>query len=151
MAMPRSATNTVLQLRRSRVGLQRHVLGSDNANATFETYEGRGGNDSIDGRGGFDRADYNNDPTTTSGITVHLAAGTVTGDATVGTDTIRIVEAVRGTNFDDIFDATGFGRRQRQCRHPTAPSTTSTAWAATTHHRQRQHPNRNYGERDRRR
>ena len=52
---------------------------------------------------------YNNDPTTTSGIIVHLAAGTVTGDATVGTDTIRHVEAVRGTNFDDMFDATGFG------------------------------------------
>src|SRR5258707_14626975 len=51
---------------------------------------------------------YNNDPATTSGITVHLAAGTVTGDATVGTDTLRHVEAARGTNFDDVFDATGF-------------------------------------------
>src|SRR5258707_4166084 len=51
---------------------------------------------------------YNNDPATTSGITVHLAAGTVTGDATVGTDTIRHVEAARGTNFNDVFDATGF-------------------------------------------
>src|SRR5947208_2434002 len=52
---------------------------------------------------------YNNDLTTTSGITVHLAAGIVNGDATVGTDTIRHVEAARGTNFDDVFDATGFG------------------------------------------
>ena len=52
---------------------------------------------------------YNNDPATTSGIVVHLAAGTVTGDATVGTDTIRDVEAARGTNFDDVFDATGYG------------------------------------------
>ncbi len=83
--------------------------GSDNANFTYETYEGRGGDDFIDGRGGYDQVTYNNDPTTTSGIIVHLAAGTVTGDATVGTDTIRDVEAARGTNFDDVFDATGYG------------------------------------------
>src|SRR4029078_3594513 len=41
--------------------------------------------------------------------TVHLAAGTVTGDATIGTDTLRAVEAGRGTNFDDLFDAPVFG------------------------------------------
>ena len=83
--------------------------GSNNANFTYETYEGRGGNDFIDGRGGYDQVTYNNDPATTSGIVVQLAAGTVTGDATVGTDTIRDVEAARGTNFDDVFDATGYG------------------------------------------
>ena len=85
------------------------IYGSDNASFTYETYEGRGGDDYIDGRGGYDQVTYNNDPTTTSGIIVHLAAGTVTGDATVGTDTIRNVEAARGTNFDDVFDATGYG------------------------------------------
>ena len=83
--------------------------GSNNPNFTYETYEGRGGNDFIDGRGGYDQVTYNNDTTTTSGITVDLAAGTVTGDATVGTDTIRDVEAVRGTNFNDVFDASGYG------------------------------------------
>ncbi|MEY9430974.1 Ca2+-binding RTX toxin-like protein [Bradyrhizobium ottawaense] len=84
--------------------------GSDNAAFTYETYEGRGGDDYIDGRGGYDQVTYNSDTTTTSGIYVHLAAGTVNGDATVGTDTIRSVEAARGTNFDDTFDATGFGQ-----------------------------------------
>ncbi|WIW47860.1 VCBS domain-containing protein [Bradyrhizobium sp. 62B] len=83
--------------------------GSDNAAFTYETYEGRGGDDYIDGRGGYDQVTYNSDTTTTSGIYVHLAAGTVNGDATVGTDTIRNVEAARGTNFDDTFDAIGFG------------------------------------------
>ena len=63
----------------------------------------------IDGRGGYDLVIYNNDPATLSGIVVQLAAGTVTGDASVGTDTLRGVEAVRGTNFDDTFDATGYG------------------------------------------
>jgi Ca2+-binding RTX toxin-like protein len=42
------------------------------------------------------------------GITVNMAAGTVTGPAAIGTDTLRRVESVRGTNFDDIYDATGF-------------------------------------------
>ncbi|TQF32037.1 VCBS domain-containing protein [Bradyrhizobium sp. UNPA324] len=85
------------------------LYGSDNAAFTYETYEGRGGDDYIDGRGGYDQVTYNSDTTTTSGIYVHLAAGIVNGDATVGTDTIRSVEAARGTNFDDTFDATGFG------------------------------------------
>src|SRR3954471_4414357 len=91
-------------------GFNDTLRGSDNnVTGTFELFEGRAGDDFIDGRGGYDRADYTNDLATTSGITVHLAAGTVTGDATVGTDTLRAVEAVRGTNFDDLYDATGFG------------------------------------------
>ncbi len=84
------------------------LYGSNNGFGTVEVFSGFGGNDTIDGRGGFDRADYNTDATTTSGITVHLAAGTVTGDATIGTDTLVSVEAVRGTNFADTYDATGF-------------------------------------------
>ena len=87
------------------------LLGSDNASAP-EVFEGRGGNDFIDGRGGFDRATYwfRTDNNVTGGITVNLAAGTVVGDASVGTDTLRSIESVRGTNFDDSYVATGFGR-----------------------------------------
>jgi Ca2+-binding RTX toxin-like protein len=84
------------------------LSGSDNSVFTSENFEGRGGNDFIDGRGGFDRAIYGNDPAVTAGITVNLAAGIVTGDAAVGTDTLRSVEAVSGTAFADTFDATGF-------------------------------------------
>jgi hypothetical protein len=84
------------------------LMGGNNPNGTFEQYDGRAGNDLIDGRGGYDFAVYNNDSATTTGIAVHLAAGTVTGDATIGTDTLRSVEAVRGTNFADVYDATGF-------------------------------------------
>ncbi|MBR0950712.1 VCBS domain-containing protein [Bradyrhizobium canariense] len=85
------------------------LRGSNNGTGTFESYEGRAGNDLIDGRGGYDIAVYSNDAATTAGITVNLAAGTVVGDSTVGTDTLVAVEAVRGTNFNDVFDATGFG------------------------------------------
>jgi Ca2+-binding RTX toxin-like protein len=38
-----------------------------------------------------------------------MAAGTVTGDASTGTDTLRSIEAVQGTFFNDVYDATGFG------------------------------------------
>ncbi|MGY4330970.1 hypothetical protein ACVWWG_005387 [Bradyrhizobium sp. LB7.2] len=85
------------------------IYGSNNANFTYEVFEGRGGNDYIDGRGGYDMVAYNNDVATTSSITINLAAGSVVGDSTIGTDTLSDVEAVRGTNFDDTFDATGYG------------------------------------------
>ena len=38
-----------------------------------------------------------------------MAAGTIVGDASVGTDTLRAIEAVRGTSFADTYNATGFG------------------------------------------
>jgi Tol biopolymer transport system component len=84
------------------------LRGSDNPDGTYEQYEGRGGNDTIEGRGGYDFATYNNDAATQSGITVNLAAGTVVGDASVGSDTLRSVEAVRGTHFADTYNAVGF-------------------------------------------
>ncbi|RZN13007.1 hypothetical protein CWO91_01215, partial [Bradyrhizobium genosp. SA-3] len=91
-------------------GFADQLLGSANGPGTVETFEGRAGNDSIDGRAGFDRADYALDPAAVGGINVQLAAGTVTGDAaTVGTDTLRSIESVRGSNDADVFNATGFG------------------------------------------
>jgi len=47
--------------------------------------------------------------TTTGGVTINMAAGTVTGDASVGTDTLRSIEAIRGSIFDDVYNATNFG------------------------------------------
>ena len=37
-----------------------------------------------------------------------MAAGTVTGDASIGTDLLTEVESIRGTNFADTYVATGF-------------------------------------------
>src|SRR5262249_39825309 len=85
--------------------------GSNNPAQTTEQFEGRDGFDLIDGRGGFDQVVYNNDPAVTAGIKVLLRAtggATVGGDAAVDADTLRSIESVRGTNFADIYDATGF-------------------------------------------
>src|SRR5262249_14068383 len=84
------------------------LSGSNNKVFTSENFEGRGGNDFIDGRGGFDRAVYGTNPNITAGITGNLAAGTVTGGSGVGSDTLRSIEGVRGTDFADSYNATGF-------------------------------------------
>jgi hypothetical protein len=85
------------------------LTGSTNAAGTVEVFDPRAGDDAINGGGGFDRVDYNNDLTVTAGITVNMANGTVVGDSSIGSDTLRSVEAVRGTNFADTYVATGFG------------------------------------------
>ena len=58
------------------------ISGSNNPTIT-EVYFGGGGNDTIDGRGGYDLANYN-DSSVSAAINVHLAAGTVVGDGSVG-------------------------------------------------------------------
>src|SRR6185437_11289102 len=85
------------------------LLGSNNFSGP-EVFEGRAGNDLIDGRGGFDRAiyEFRIGSNVTAGITVNLAAGTVLGDSSIGTDTLRSIEAVRGTHFTDNYTAAGF-------------------------------------------
>ena len=83
------------------------IAGSNNATGT-EEFAGRAGNDLIDGKGGFDRAFYNNDPSA-AGIHVDMASGVVTGDAAIGTDTLRSVELICATDFDDTYVATNFG------------------------------------------
>ena len=85
------------------------LLGS-NTTSAVEQFFGEGGDDLIDGRGGLDRVIYASilNDTVTGGINVDMASGVVTGDASVGTDTLRSIEFVRGSQFDDVYVATGF-------------------------------------------
>ena len=76
--------------------------------AADEFFEGRSGADTIDGRGGFDTAIYSFDGPVSIGISVNLAAGTISGDFRNGADTLSSIEAVRGSFQADFFDATGF-------------------------------------------
>jgi len=73
-------------------------------NDDFESFRGEGGNDFIDGRTGQDRADYR---FSTDAVTVNLAAGTATSTSQ-GTDTLRSIEEIRGSMYDDVLDARGF-------------------------------------------
>ena len=73
-------------------------------NDDFETFRGDGGHDFIDGRTGWDRADYRN---ASEGVQINLHQGTVTS-ASQGNDTLRGVEEIRGSMFNDVYDARGF-------------------------------------------
>jgi len=88
------------------------LIGSNNGIASFETFQGRAGNDTINGGGGLDQAAYQDDPTATF-ITVDMAfyspsEGRVVGDAFIGTDHLIGISSIRGTNFNDIYNAIGF-------------------------------------------
>ncbi len=75
-----------------------------NGNGTtdgFEFFQGFGGNDSIDGGKGWDRADYTLSP---AGVTVTLGSLTKAGsadDGFGGKDVLLNIEAVRGSTFAD--------------------------------------------------
>ena len=73
-------------------------------NDEFERFRGDGGNDTIDGGSGFDRAEYNG---STEGVTINLSQGTAVSTSQ-GTDTLRSIEAIRGSMSADVFDARGF-------------------------------------------
>lgn len=79
------------------------VVGSTYEDSLFggaadETFQGYKGNDTIDGGGGIDRVDYT---WSTSAVTVDLAAGTAS-DGFGGSDILRNLEIVRGSNFNDL-------------------------------------------------
>jgi Ca2+-binding RTX toxin-like protein len=74
------------------------IVGS--GTAEFEDFEGRAGNDLIDGNGGLDnQVRYHN---SVAGITVDLAAGTAQ-DGEGGTDTLIDVNRIVGSAFDDTL------------------------------------------------
>ncbi|RZT11247.1 Hemolysin-type calcium-binding repeat-containing protein [Duganella sp. CF402] len=73
------------------------LSGSDTA--LTEQFEGLGGNDTIDGRGGIDIVRYDN---AASGVEVDLNAG-MADDGTGGTDTLINIEGVRGSAFNDTL------------------------------------------------
>jgi Ca2+-binding RTX toxin-like protein len=85
-----------------------HFIGYNNLAGTVQIFEGRAGDDTIDGRGGFDRANYHTDTNVTAGVTINLGAGTVVGNSTVGSDTLLSIESITGTEFADVFNASTF-------------------------------------------
>ncbi|PRD70597.1 hypothetical protein C6P61_00490, partial [Malikia spinosa] len=65
----------------------------------FEFFEGRAGDDVIDGRGGMDFADYLSTP---GSINVNLAAGSA-DDGHGTSDTLLNIEGIRGSAFSDMI------------------------------------------------
>ncbi len=89
------------------------------ANAAGEFFEGKAGNDTIDGGAGFDRVDFRHSATT--GVVVNLAAATLAAgtyggitlaagvaslratDGEGGTDVLANIEGTQGSDFNDIM------------------------------------------------
>ncbi|SPF80261.1 beta strand repeat-containing protein [Pseudoprimorskyibacter insulae] len=84
------------------------ITGSDTDH--WEGFVGHDGNDTIDGRGGFDRVSYRWEPGWDNhpgaAVTVNLATGVAT-DTYGNTDTLRNIEGVEGTVFNDVITAAG--------------------------------------------
>lgn len=81
------------------------LIGSDSG--TYESFEGMQGNDVIDGRGGYDRIDYQNSP---AAVTVNLITG-IAQDGWGGTDTLANMEEVRGSAYADTLVGNGHWNR----------------------------------------
>jgi len=91
-------TDTLTSIEEVRASSYNDTLtGSDTGG--FESFEGRAGNDAIDGRGGTDRANYQSSP---AGVSVSLATGTAS-DGWSGTDTLANIENARGSDFNDTL------------------------------------------------
>ena len=76
-----------------------------NGDAGRDRMTGGAGNDTLNGGLDFDTAVYTD---ATEAITVNFGAGTVTGGASIGNDTLTSTEGLKGTNFNDTFNATSF-------------------------------------------
>jgi Ca2+-binding RTX toxin-like protein len=91
-----------------------------------DTLQGLAGDDILNGGTGSDRAVYSD---ATGGITVHMAAGTVSG-AGVGSDTLIGIELITGSDHDDTYNAVDYiGADIPELR---SGSMNSRAWPATT-------------------
>jgi Ca2+-binding RTX toxin-like protein len=75
------------------------LIGGNPAFDNLERFEGRGGNDFIDGGSGNDEADYS---TSTAPVLVNLGTGTAF-DGFGGTDTLMSVEWARGGSANDTL------------------------------------------------
>ncbi|MBK9445275.1 MAG: calcium-binding protein [Betaproteobacteria bacterium] len=92
-----TGTDTLLNIEGVRGSNFNDSLTGSNEGSIYEFFEGRAGNDTINGMGGTDQVTYQ---TSTAAVTVNLATGTASGTAT-GTDTLQNIEDVRGSTFND--------------------------------------------------
>ncbi len=77
------------------------LTGSDSG--VYESFEGRAGNDLIDGKGGTDRISFDTSP---NAVTVDIQLG-VASDGFGGTDQFTGIEEVRGSAFNDNLFGSG--------------------------------------------
>jgi Ca2+-binding RTX toxin-like protein len=101
-------TDTLLNIEGLTGGNSADVLtGGNPANGSgaidgFEFFTGRGGNDTINGGAGYDRADYYNS-TSAVNVTLGGASSGTAQDGMGGVDTLISIEGVRGSEWNDFL------------------------------------------------
>jgi Ca2+-binding RTX toxin-like protein len=99
-----AGSDTLSNFSQVRGGNSADTLSGSDASAYTELFEGRGGNDIINGRGGFDIARYDTYSGSSGGINANLAAGTATSIGSgFGSDTLSNIEGLFGSSADDIL------------------------------------------------
>ena len=88
-----------------------YLSGDDAANSLYgglgdDVLDGRGGNDLIDGGSGTDVVYYNH---STAGVTVNLLSTSAQNTGGGGIDTLRNVENIYATDWNDTLTGNGFG------------------------------------------
>jgi Ca2+-binding RTX toxin-like protein len=98
-----AGNDTLRNINQVRGSAYNDVLTGSSDNVLTEQFEGRGGDDTIDGAGGIDLVRYYS---ATAGVSVNLATGIATSlgaDAGIGTDTLSNIEGVRGSHHADLL------------------------------------------------
>lgn len=76
---------------------------TDNVIENYENFQGCGGNDVLDGRGGYDEVSFTS---ATAGVIIDLALTMPQIDGQGGADTLLNIEGIEATRFDDVLYGT---------------------------------------------
>jgi hypothetical protein len=94
-----AGTDVLSNINEARGSAFNDTLAGSNRTDVTELFEGREGDDVIDGRGGFDIVRFDN---ATSSVTASLVSGTATGGG-IGSDTFTNVEGLWGSSHADVL------------------------------------------------
>lgn len=99
-----AGTDQLIRINQVRGSAFGDTLTGSNGTTLTEHFEGMGGNDTIDGLGGFDVVRYGNagDAATGNGVKVNLVTGTASGP-NAGWDILKNIEGVFGSIYKDVL------------------------------------------------
>jgi hypothetical protein len=125
-----AGTDVLSNINEARGSAFNDTLAGSNRTDVTELFEGREGDDVIDGRGGFDIVRFDN---ATGGVTASLVSGTATGGG-IGNDTFTNVEGLWGSIHADVLTGGNAANGTAAATDPAMRGSSSSLWGvvATT-------------------